>query len=239
MLEKYWDQETLWGGKPSGWGVRSEIWCGCGRGLLRWSLIKILSIFSSYFDENPMIYAVSKPFQQRNVFRNCCRLFHTPPCFQLVVGWLQMWPQRFTPPCILTLCNVTLQLLPLRNTICSPSLESGLCSCYTLASGMQQKQWCVNSELRAQSLSSEIVCTSTIACTSLPEDERPCGLGPSQPSRGSAPSQPPADHRCMGEPGQDELSRPRWADLLSWELIHGCSFKPLSCRVIYCTDLVW
>ena len=48
------------------------------------------------------------------------------------------------------------------------------------------------------------MCTSAIACASLLEDERDCELGPSQPGKGPAPSQPPDDHRCGAEPSQDE-----------------------------------
>lgn len=104
-------RETLW------MGDRRKIWCGGGRCLLKWSLIKILSIWTLIL--KILWFTVFKESQQWNV-HSCHLLFHVPPCFKFVVCRLQRWPHFITPPWICTLCNMTLQWFPLGNRICFP-----------------------------------------------------------------------------------------------------------------------
>lgn len=116
-----------------GWGARSVVVADV---FSHGPWLKFWEFLGFYFDENPMTYTEDN-FQQWNIFRNCCHLFHIPSSFKFVVGWLQMWPQFFTPPCTHTLCNMILLLFPLRERISFPT--SGIWAGYALANGMASR----------------------------------------------------------------------------------------------------
>lgn len=71
------------------------------------------------------------------------------------------------------------------------------------------------------------MCPSTLPWASLMEDESLWGLNQVSPME-AQPQQPPLDHRCTGQPRQDELSWPRGTEPPSQKIVHGCYFKPLN-----------